>query len=131
MSDAENPVREFMDRKSDRPGVVAPVHSQRQAYSAILLDQAPLFALAALCLATTLLSNRFLSPENITNILVQSSVMCVVAMGMTYVIVIGGFDLSVGSTVALSGCVAAWVMLHSNVLSGPSSELRPGPWSAS
>ncbi|MFQ5692039.1 MAG: ABC transporter permease, partial [Nitrospinota bacterium] len=39
-------------------------------------------------------------------------------MGMTYVIISGGFDLSVGSVVALSGCVAAWVMLVTNTLIG-------------
>ncbi|MBI5441128.1 MAG: ABC transporter permease [Deltaproteobacteria bacterium] len=93
-------------------------HTFRRSRSAFLLDQIPLVALAVLCLATTLLSNRFLSPANITNILVQSSVMSVVAMGMTYVITVGGFDLSVGSSVALSGCVAAWVALQTNVVFG-------------
>ena len=45
--------------------------------------------------------HRFLSPLNLTNILVQSSIMAVIAIGMTFVIIGGGFDLSVGSTVAL------------------------------
>jgi ribose transport system permease protein len=72
--------------------------------------QAPLLTLFLLCAVTALLTDRFLSPFNLTNILVQSSIMAVIAMGMTFVIVGGGFDLSVGSTAALSGCVAAMLM---------------------
>src|SRR5215470_15611418 len=71
-----------------------------------IAGQMPLISLIVLCAATALLTNRFLSPFNLTNILVQSSIMAVIAMGMTFVIVGGGFDLSVGSTAALSGCIA-------------------------
>ena len=77
-----------------------------------LLGQIPLLTLLALCVVTTLLTDRFLSPINLNNILVQSSIMAVIAMGMTFVIIGGGFDLSVGSTAALSACVAAMVMLQ-------------------
>ena len=58
-----------------------------------LAGQIPLITLIILCLATALLTPRFLSPLNLTNILVQSSIMAVIAMGMTFVIVGGGFDL--------------------------------------
>jgi ribose transport system permease protein len=75
-----------------------------------LAGQAPLVTLVVLCAVTALMTDRFLSPLNLTNILVQSSIMAVIAMGMTFVIVGGGFDLSVGSTVALAGCVAAMLM---------------------
>jgi len=75
-----------------------------------LAGQVPLLTLILLCAVTALMTDRFLSPFNLTNILVQSSIMAVIAMGMTFVIVGGGFDLSVGSTVALSGCVAAMLM---------------------
>src|SRR6266705_6957433 len=84
--------------------------SRQPALRAALRGQAPLISLIVLCAATALLTNRFLSPFNLTNILVQSSIMAVIAMGMTFVIVGGGFDLSVGSTAALSGCVAAMLM---------------------
>jgi ribose transport system permease protein len=80
--------------------------------------QAPLITLVVLCVVTALLTNRFLSPLNLTNILVQSSIMAVIAMGMTFVILGGGFDLSVGSTVALSGCIAAMVMIKYGILAG-------------
>ncbi len=80
--------------------------------------QAPLITLIVLGVATALLTNRFLSPLNLTNILVQSSIMAVIAMGMTFVIVGGGFDLSVGSTVALAGCIAGMAMLKFGIVAG-------------
>src|SRR6201997_1800338 len=80
--------------------------------------QAPLITLIVLCVVTALLTNRFLSPLNLTNVLVQSSIMAVIAMGMTFVIIGGGFDLSVGSTVALTGCIAAMAMLHFGIFTG-------------
>jgi ribose transport system permease protein len=80
--------------------------------------QAPLITLLVLCALTALMTDRFLSPLNLTNILVQSSIMAVIAMGMTFVVIGGGFDLSVGSTVALAGCVAAMAMLHFGVFAG-------------
>jgi ribose transport system permease protein len=83
-----------------------------------ITGQAPLLTLILLCAVTALMTDRFLSPFNLTNILVQSSIMAVIAMGMTFVIVGGGFDLSVGSTVALSGCVAAMLMPAGGVALG-------------
>ena len=78
----------------------------------------PLLTLLVLCAFTALATDRFLSPLNLTNILVQSSIMAVIALGMTFVIIGGGFDLSVGSTVALSGCIAALVMVKAGLALG-------------
>jgi ribose transport system permease protein len=83
-----------------------------------LAGQAPLLSLLALCILTSILTDRFLSPLNLTNILVQSSIMAVIAIGMTFVIIGGGFDLSVGSTVALAGCVAVMVMVKFGITAG-------------
>src|ERR1700745_2029287 len=80
--------------------------------------QAPLLPLLVLCVVTAILASRFLSPLNLTNILVKRSIMAVIAMGMTFVIVGGGFDLSVGSTAALSGCIAAMLMPAGGVALG-------------
>jgi ribose/xylose/arabinose/galactoside ABC-type transport system permease subunit len=57
----------------------------------------------------------FLSPyffrwENMLNIFIQSSVLLIVAVGMTLVIGTAGIDLSVGANLALSGIFAAWLM---------------------
>ena len=83
-----------------------------------LPGQAPVATLALLCLFTALMTDRFLTPLNLTNILVQSSIMAVIAIGMTFVIVGGGFDLSVGSTAALSGCIGALAMLKAGIAAG-------------
>src|SRR5262249_56801029 len=91
-----------------------------------LAGQIPLITLVALCVVTALLTPRFLSPLNLTNILVQSSIMAVIAMGMTFVIIGGGFDLSVGSTVALAGCVGAMVMLQFGILAGVVAGIAAG-----
>src|SRR5258708_9828978 len=80
-----------------------------------LAGHMPLISLVVLCAVTAFLTDRFLSSLNLTNILVQSSIMAVIAIGMTFVIVGGGFDLSVGSTAALAGCVAAMVMLEAGI----------------
>ena len=88
--------------------------------------QAPLLALIALCIVTALLTNRFLSPINLTNILVQSSILAVIALGMTFVIVGGGFDLSVGSTAALAACVAAMVMVEAGLFAGVMAGIAAG-----
>src|SRR5262245_13251899 len=91
-----------------------------------LAGQAPLLSLIALCVITALLTDRFLSPLNLTNILVQSSIMAVIALGMTFVIIGGGFDLSVGSTVALAGCVAAMVMAKFGIAAGVLAGIAAG-----
>ena len=91
-----------------------------------LAGQMPLITLMVLCVVTALLTDRFLSPLNLTNILVQSSIMAVIAIGMTFVIIGGGFDLSVGSTVALSGCIAAMVMLEFGIAAGVLAGIAAG-----
>src|SRR6202048_5208412 len=83
-------------------------------------------SLVVLCAVTALLTERFLSPLNLTNILVQSSIMAVIAMGMTFVIVGGGFDLSVGSTAALAGCIASMVILEAGITAGVAAGIVAG-----
>jgi ribose/xylose/arabinose/galactoside ABC-type transport system permease subunit len=91
-----------------------------------LSGQIPLMALIVLCVFTAVMTDRFLSPLNLTNILVQSSIMAVIAIGMTFVIIGGGFDLSVGSTVALAGCIAAMVMVKHGITGGVLAGIAAG-----
>ncbi len=51
--------------------------------------------------------NAFAKPANLVNILKQASINGILAMGMMFVIISGGIDLSVGSIVALTGVIAA------------------------
>ncbi len=92
----------------------------------LLWGQMPLVALIVLCLIASLLSDKFLSPININNVLMQGAVLTVIAIGMTFVIIGGGFDLSVGSVVAVSGIAASWVMLETNVVLGVSAGIAVG-----
>lgn len=62
--------------------------------------------LAFIVIASTL-SPKFLTLQNFLNLLQQSSVTGIMAIGMTFVIIIAGIDLSVGSIAALSGMVVA------------------------
>jgi ribose transport system permease protein len=57
--------------------------------------------------ALTLLSPHFLTTSNLLNVFEQTAINAIIAVGMTFVIVSGGIDLSVGSLVALSGIVLA------------------------
>lgn len=64
---------------------------------------APLFALIILCVISAFASPYFLQTRNLLNILRQVSYTGVIGLGMTFVIISGGIDLSVGSMVALVG----------------------------
>lgn len=83
-----------------------------------LLHNVPLLVLVVIVVFAALASDRFLSAHNLYNILLQASILSVLAMGMTFVIISGGFDLSVGSTTALAGCAAAAAMLHFGIAAG-------------
>jgi ribose transport system permease protein len=71
---------------------------------------APLIALVVLVVLSAIASEHFLKFRNITNILRQVSYTGTIALGMTFVIVAGGIDLSVGSMVALVGVLAVFLM---------------------
>lgn len=66
-----------------------------------------LIALVLACVVLALINENFLSTRNILNVLRQTSINGVLAIGMTFVILTRGIDLSVGSVVALTGVVAA------------------------
>ncbi|HBD92511.1 MAG TPA: sugar ABC transporter permease [Gemmobacter sp.] len=66
-----------------------------------------LIALVLACVVLALINENFLSARNILNVLRQTSINGVLAIGMTFVILTRGIDLSVGSVVALTGVVAA------------------------
>jgi ribose/xylose/arabinose/galactoside ABC-type transport system permease subunit len=67
---------------------------------------APLLFLLVLMLVFSVLQPRFFSELNLFNVMRQISITGLIALGMTFVILTGGIDLSVGSIVALAGLVA-------------------------
>ncbi len=68
------------------------------------------FSFLLLITALSLLSERFLTPSNLMNVLRQATINGIVSVGMTIVILTGGIDLSVGSVLALSVSVGASLM---------------------
>ena len=66
-----------------------------------------LIGLVALGTVLWILTPHFLTVANLLNVLEQSAINAIVAVGMTFVIISGGIDLSVGSVLALSGVVLA------------------------
>ena len=72
-----------------------------------LIKYKSLIGLLVLVTIVSILSPSFLSTKNIFNILRQTSVNGIIATGMTFVILTGGIDLSVGSILAISGAVCA------------------------
>jgi putative xylitol transport system permease protein len=87
---------------------VAPKKTSRgKPTLAWLTEYGIIIAFILLCVALTFLNKYFLTPENITNILLQTSINGILAMGMTLVILTGGIDLSVGSVLAFASIVAA------------------------
>ena len=67
--------------------------------------------LAGLVVLASILYPGFLSPENLRDILLQNTAVGIVALGMTFVIISGGFDLSVGAIYALGATVSAGVAI--------------------
>lgn len=76
-------------------------------FKAWLIEQKSLIALLVLILVVSFLSPNFFTPDNLLNILRQTSVNAIIAVGMTLVILTAGIDLSVGSILALTGALAA------------------------
>lgn len=69
-----------------------------------------LIAFIVLCVVMAIASPSFLRSTNLLNILQQVSINFTIAIGMTFVILIGGIDLSVGSITALTGMLVAILM---------------------
>jgi ribose/xylose/arabinose/galactoside ABC-type transport system permease subunit len=65
------------------------------------------------CLVTGLLNpERFLSEYNIGNLVRRSSLFAIFSIGVAFVIITGGIDLSIGSVVALIGCLLPYLLMH-------------------
>ena len=77
---------------------------------------APLLSLIALCVLLALLSPRFLSLRNFVGIANEAAPLLAIAMGTTFVIILGGIDLSVEGIVAVCGVTI--VLLAKNDLNG-------------
>ncbi len=94
----------------NRPGE-HPKSAQRKSASNLLQVLGILPILVLICILFSLLTPNFPTPGNVVNILRQASINIVLATGMTFVILTGGIDLSVGSILGVSAVVAVLVSL--------------------
>jgi ribose/xylose/arabinose/galactoside ABC-type transport system permease subunit len=82
---------------------------QRRDILGFLARFAPLLFLLALMIAFAIGQPRFLTPFNLFNVMRQVSIVGLLAIGMTFVILTAGIDLSIGSLLAFAGLAAAAV----------------------
>ena len=110
------------------------ISSIRELMSRNLRQSGILIALVALVGLFAILNPTFLSPGNLTNIVLQYSYILILAIGMVIVIIGGHIDLSVGSLVALAGAVAAVLVIQGGypwwvgVLAATAVGLLAGVW---
>lgn len=84
----------------------------RHSLAKALQSYAVLIMTALLMVALTLMSDSFLTVQNLLNILNQNAPLAIMASAMTLVIIAGGFDLSVGAIFAMGAVASAWIALH-------------------
>lgn len=97
-------VRDITDPHTEVPVGV----SRREQLAGLIQRRGSLVVLFLAVVISSFAFDSFATRANFTNIAVQSSFLSVVALGMTFVIITGGIDLSVGSVYALGGVLAAW-----------------------
>ena len=83
--------------------------------NALFQKQGALVGLMLLVLFASMRYEAFATPENVLNVLRQNSMGGIIAIGMTFVILGGGIDLSVGSLAAVGGALAAELSPHGSL----------------
>lgn len=74
-----------------------------------------LSGMVVLIILFSFINDSFFTANNITNIILQVSIIAITAYGMTYVLLLGDIDLSVGSTIALIGTFAALSFMGNSI----------------
>ncbi len=103
--------QEQMQAGSTAVTVPGATTARRSRTVQILLEYGIVLALIVLGVALSFLSPVFLTLDNLIQVLLQAAINTIIALGMTFVIITAGIDLSVGSTAALSGMVAGTLMV--------------------
>jgi galactofuranose transport system permease protein len=94
------------------PAPAAAPEVRRRLVAGAVQRQGALAVLVLVVLAAWVAFPRFGTVQNLRDVVLQSSFLAVIALGMTFVIITGGIDLSVGSLYALGGVLAAWGTQH-------------------
>jgi len=111
MLDRERAQMPVMPPEATTPRLEQAANRRRRGDVAqFLLRYGIVLALLALQIALAFLSPVFLTVDNQLQVLLQASINAIIALGLTFVIITAGIDLSVGSTAALAGMVGAKAM---------------------
>lgn len=85
----------------------------------LITDNIVIVVLLVLVIGFSIGNATFLKPANIINLFGQMCLNAILATGLTYVIILGGIDISVGSSMAITGILAAKTVLALNIQSTP------------
>ena len=91
--------------------MIGPMRSSEKAARHIARRHGMLLVFLVVVASCSLAKSTFGTYQNIINVLQQNSVIGIIACGMTFAIILGGFDLSVGAVAALSSVVGATLMI--------------------
>lgn len=94
--------------------------------SRLLLSQSPLVVFVVMLIVASLLTGRFFTVDNLTNIARQSVPLGAVSLGLLFVILTGGIDLSVGSLMALVSVVLALIIPDYGLVGGVLAGIMAG-----
>lgn len=98
-----------------QPDSIAPGRRTTPTWGSRLHGLGPIVGLVLLCIAGTALNSSFADIDNIMNVLTRTAFIGIISVGMCFVIISGGIDLSVGSMAAL---IAGSMILVMNALMG-------------
>ncbi|HEY7596259.1 MAG TPA: ABC transporter permease [Actinophytocola sp.] len=90
--------------------------TRKEWLAALVQRRGSIVVLALVVLVASFTFDSFATVDNVENIAIQSSFLAIVALGMTFVIISGGIDLSVGSVYALGGVLAAWGIQYGSLV---------------
>ena len=115
-----NEHRNGMDLNTNEPEVKKTSETRQVSVTirSIVWRGGPLIALILLSAFLSFATPYFLTVSNLTNVVRQSSITAILAVGQTLVIIAAGIDLSVGAIAALSACVAAVLMTQQVNIAG-------------
>ncbi|WP_084039497.1 sugar ABC transporter permease YjfF [Demequina sp. NBRC 110053] len=114
-------------RPDTTPGVVAKISTFTSRHASVLPTFAAVAILICLLVGAELYFGNFLTPRNMSALLLDNAYLMILAVGMTFVIVTAGIDLSVGSVMAFTGIfgasllasgVPAWIVVPAMLVAG-------------
>ncbi|MGB6431791.1 MAG: ABC transporter permease [Candidatus Acidiferrales bacterium] len=93
---------------------------------AVILELRAVVALVLLLLLFSISTSTFLTANNLTILAKHVAITAILAIGMTFVVITGGIDLSVGSVAGLAGMVAGALLTRGLLFSGTHGAVYPG-----